>query len=392
MTTANTARDMDVIRQGLGEDKLNYFAWSYGSYLGAVYASLYPGNTDRVVIDSVVDPNWVWRTQFRKWGLGGQMRWPDFANWAASNDATYHFGSTPDQVTATYEQLLSAADAHPFADTFFYNDGTLINGPIFQGLTFDYLANDGDFATTARLWQDTQQAVASASASSNTSAAAVSASRGAGTDPANASHAMGANAIAAITPADSPGPTPVAPRDIVVPADNSAMSGMVVLCDDAQWSRVPGQYQAELQQDIQSYPLFGAFGSNIWECAFWPNAPVESPVQITANGPANILMVQNLRDPNTPYPGALEMHTALGQRSRLVTVDHGGHAIFGLEADSVCAASFITAYLADGVFPDQDEFCPATTSTAAAAQNAPGKDQVREALLRQMSGHHSPRR
>jgi hypothetical protein len=58
----------------------------------------------------------------------------------------------------------------------------------------------------------------------------------------------------------------------------------------------------------------------------------------------------------------------------------------------VCAASFITAYLADGVFPDQDEFCPATTSTAAAAQNAPGKDQVREALLRQMSGHHSPRR
>jgi len=52
VTTANTVRDMDAIRQALGEDKINYFAWSYGSYLGAVYASLYPDRTDRIVIDS----------------------------------------------------------------------------------------------------------------------------------------------------------------------------------------------------------------------------------------------------------------------------------------------------------------------------------------------------
>jgi len=163
---------------------------------------------------------------------------------------------------------------------------------------------------------------------------------------------------------------------------------MVVLCDDARWSRVPARYEAELQQDMQRYPLFGAFGSNIWECAFWPNAPLEPPVPVTANGPANILMVQNLRDPNTPYPGALEMHSALGQRSRMVSVDHGGHGIFGLESDSICAAAYITAWLADGVFPEQDAFCPASTAaTADAVDKAVATSGVRRALLRGMSGH-----
>jgi len=369
-TTANTARDLDVIRRALGEPKINYFAWSYGTYLGAVYASLYPDRTDRVVLDSNVDPRWLWRTVFRKWGIGGQIRFPDFASFAAANDATYHFGSTPDEVTATYFELYDQADAHPFTGVL--SDGTPVNGPIFRELTFGDLANDADFPALASLWQLAQSA------------------NGASARPTSAAPPTSASATSSAPPRTAA----VLPRDIVVPDDNKAASAIAILCDDVRWSHSVSQYRQEYNADIQSFPMFGALGSNIYECAFWPYAPVEPPVAITASGPSNILLVQNLRDPNTPYEGGVEMHAALGQRSRLISVDEGGHAIYGLETNT-CATSAVTAYLADGVFPAQDRSCTAEPSAAKAdprdAQRDPARDQVRKLLQRsRWPGRHLP--
>ena len=365
-TTANTARDMDAIRQALGEDTISYFAWSYGSYLGAVYASLYPDRTDRIVIDSNVDPNWLWRTMFREWGPGGTTRFADFANWAAANDATYHFGSTSDQVTAHYFQLYRNADAHPFPYQDALPDGTLVNGPMFRELTFGGLANDADFAGIAALWNLATEATGNAAASRTVTTAAV-----AGTN---------ATSTSAVPPTN-PGSQPVAvlpPK----PADNLAASAIAVVCDDIEWSHSVSLYQKEYESDSEQFPLFGALGSNIWPCAFWPNAPVEPPVQITSSGPQNILMLQNLRDPNTPYSGALQMHQALGERSRLVSVDGGGHAIYGFSTNT-CVTGAATSYLSDGVFPDTDVFCPAEPS-ASAAQNI-ARGQSRRAVRRLIS-------
>ena len=56
-STANTARDMDILRQVLGDEKLNYMGKSYGTYLGALYATLFPEKIGRVVLDGAVDPN-----------------------------------------------------------------------------------------------------------------------------------------------------------------------------------------------------------------------------------------------------------------------------------------------------------------------------------------------
>ena len=55
-STANAARDMDILRQALGEAKLNYMGKSYGTYMGALYASLFPNNIGRVILDGAVDP------------------------------------------------------------------------------------------------------------------------------------------------------------------------------------------------------------------------------------------------------------------------------------------------------------------------------------------------
>jgi pimeloyl-ACP methyl ester carboxylesterase len=60
MSTANVARDMDLLRQALGDAKLNFFGASYGSYLGNVYANLFPGKVRALVLDSIVEPvNWA---------------------------------------------------------------------------------------------------------------------------------------------------------------------------------------------------------------------------------------------------------------------------------------------------------------------------------------------
>lgn len=362
VTTANTARDMDLIRQALGEDKINYFAWSYGSYLGAVYASLFPDRTDRIVIDSNVSPNWLWRTVFREWAKGGAERFPDFANWAAERDATYHFGSTPDEVTAHYYQLYANADAHPFPYPDAFPDGTLVNGPMFRELTFAELENDNDFQTLAHIWDLATAAI------NNKVSAAVPARTGVTASKATPATNSSSSSSAALPP---------------VPPDNLAASALAIVCDDVDWSHSVKQYRQEYEADSQQYPMFGPLGSNIWACAFWPNAPVEPPVQITSNGPANILMLQNLRDPNTPYDGALNMHFALGQRSRLVTVDEGGHAIFGFTANT-CVMTAATSYLSDGVFPDSDMYCPAEPQTVSATTGQNGARERARKAARQL--------
>jgi len=316
------------------------------------------------VIDSNVSPNWLWRTVFREWAKGGAERFPDFANWAAERDATYHFGSTPDEVTAHYYQLYANADAHPFPYPDALPDSALVNGPVFRELTFAQLENDSDFQTLAHIWD------LATAATNKEVATAAPARTGATLTKATATTNSSSSASAVLPP---------------VPPDNLAASALAIVCDDVEWSHSVSQYQQEYEADSQQYPMFGPLGSNIWPCAFWPNAPVEPPVQITSNGPANILMLQNLRDPNTPYDGALDMHLALGQRSRLVTVDEGGHAIFGFTANT-CVMTAATAYLSDGVFPDSDMYCPAEPQTVSATTGQNGaREQARKAARQLIS-------
>jgi pimeloyl-ACP methyl ester carboxylesterase len=92
ITTRNTARDMDVIRAVLGEKKLSYLGYSYGTYLGAVYTQLFPG---------------------RAWAVGSKPAFDRFTSWTAARDATYHLGATPDAVAGTFWGIVRLADSKP---------------------------------------------------------------------------------------------------------------------------------------------------------------------------------------------------------------------------------------------------------------------------------------
>ncbi len=104
MTTANTARDMDRIREALGERKISYLGASYGTYLGAVYTTLFPQRSDRFVLDSSLGPGGYDYTAQRRFGHGLEERFPDFAKFAAANPQ-YGLGSTPKQIRATFFDL-----------------------------------------------------------------------------------------------------------------------------------------------------------------------------------------------------------------------------------------------------------------------------------------------
>jgi hypothetical protein len=147
-----------------------------------------------------------------------------------------------------------------------------------------------------------------------------------------------------------------------IPADNAGASTLAVVCDDTAWPRNVEQYHQELNADTTRYPIFGPVASNIWACAFWPNQPVEPPVTITSNGPSNIMMVQNQRDPATPYANALDMKAALGQRARFITVEQGGHGAT-YETENECSKETVNDYFVTGVLPAADFTCPASLQT-----------------------------
>ena len=89
----------------------------------------------------------------------------------------------------------------------------------------------------------------------------------------------------------------------------------------------PEVYRRDVKQDATRYPIAGAMAANIWPCFAWPFEPAEPPVKLAPTGAGRYLLVQGLRDPATPYDGAVAMRAVLGSRSRLVTVDIGGHVV-----------------------------------------------------------------
>lgn len=300
ITTANTARDMDLIREALGEPTLSYVGYSYGTYLGSVYATLFPRRGDRIVLDSNLPATGLDRTGARLMARGFEDRFPDFAAFAAARPE-YGLGTTQAAVTAKYSELAERLDAKPIG---------LFDGAMFRFTTFALLYKDAILPQLATLWQAL----------------------------------------------DAGGPVPDwADGPLPANAENALSSHLHVICGDAYWPRSVRGYQRDVAVDRVRYPLYGAAAANIRACAYWPT-PVERPVEVGGRGPANVLLVQNERDPGTPLAGARDLRRAFGDRARMVTVDAGGHGAY-LIAGNRCADETVTAYLTGGERPAHDLHC-----------------------------------
>ena len=318
MTTVNMARDMDQIRQAFGVSKINYYAFSYGTYLGQVYGTLFPDRVRRMVLDSTVDPAGAWYTDNIDQDYAFQGRLEAFFAWTAKYDSAYHLGSTPAQVQADYYKVRGELEKTPIAGP----DGPLI-GP-------DEL--DDTFVIAGYLnsvWPAFAQAL----------------SRYAGQG----------NGGGLLSQYQTWGTT----------SENTFAVYNAVECADVNWPRSWSKWQADTERVYKTAP-FEAW-DNAWfnaACAFWPVKGPAEPFKVDGSGLPPVLMLQGTLDPATPYAGAQVAHRLLPS-ARMVVVEGGGNHGQSLETPpNQCVQNYLNAYLATGAVPERpglvNATCPAT--------------------------------
>jgi pimeloyl-ACP methyl ester carboxylesterase len=304
MGTAYVARDMDVLRQALGVERINYLGLSYGSYLGTAYASMFPRHTDRVLLADVVAPSQMWRGLWqRSLGDGFEIRFPDYA---------VSVGEPADQVRDQFVKVAADLDHAPLTTPL-----GVLGGNEFRMATYNAMKDDAMFPALAQLVRAVRDGDATKAGD------------------------LAANNFGAWS-ADPTGRRPA--------------SLLGVSCDDAAWPRSLGRYEREVRADAARYPLSAGTGSNVWPCAFWPY-PVDEQVRANPLGPRNILIMNNTRDPSTPLANAHDLRAELGDRARLVTVDEGGHDSY-MYSENPCARRYGTDFLKGGPLPADDVRCP----------------------------------
>ncbi|MFD4358549.1 alpha/beta hydrolase [Streptomyces anulatus] len=312
MTTPNTARDLDVIRAALGEKKLNFLGVSYGTYLGAVYGTLFPAHVRRMVVDSVVDPSRknIWYRANLNQDIAFQTRWDDWKAWVAKHDSVYGIGDTPQKVEKAWLKLRAAAKKEPIGGV--VGPAELIG--FFQGAPY----YDSAWAPTARTWS-----------------------------------AYRAGDTQALVDAAAPDMSDLAGN---AAAENGNAVYSAVECADAKWPTDWRTWDRDNTRLHAKYPFMT--WANAWmnlPCATWP-AKQRTPLDVrTGKGLPPVLIVQSTRDAATPYQGAVELHKRF-KGSRLITEkDAGSHGVTGLV--NPCVNERVDTYLLTGKTDRRDVTC-----------------------------------
>ena len=315
VTTRNTARDMDVVRGALGAKRISYLGYSYGSYLGEVYSQMFPGHTDRMVLDGVVDPGRYTQTLLVGTEPANEQSLHAWAAWTAARDRSYGLGGTPEAVLATVDRIQQASAEEPLRVGDFRLDEHFVPVVYFSGLGSDLDERRAALATTTQVL-----------------------ARAADRDP-----------------AVRPGPELAQLLTFLTTEAGSqpASAQAAIICGDVATRRGIDSYWHAIQADRAAYPFAGPLTNNISPCEFW-DSPAEAPTVLGNDVPA--LLVNATGDPRTLYSGALRIHHQWS-RSRLVTVSgaiqHGVYAEYG----NACADHQVNTYLATGRLPGHDVTC-----------------------------------
>ncbi|SDP63473.1 TAP-like protein [Streptomyces sp. cf386] len=306
----NNARDLDVLRAALGEDKLTFMGASYGTYFGALYATLFPSHVRRMVFDSAVnpDPAQIWYRSNLLQSAAFEGRWADFREWVAKHHDVYGLGDTSDKVLRTYEKVRGWVAMEPAGGK--VGPGQLQEAFLQVGYYDDY-------------WPARAQAL-SAYLKGNAKPLAELAS-----------------------------PT----TEAAVGKENTNAVYTAVECNDAPWPTNWAVWDRDNTRLARVAPF--ETWDNVWmnlPCAYW-RAPRQQPLDVRT-GPGEVppvLILAAERDAATPYDGALEMHRRLSGSVLVTERDAGTHGIaYGPNA---CVNGYIDAYLLSGRLPERRASC-----------------------------------
>ncbi|MFD3627215.1 alpha/beta hydrolase [Streptomyces sp. NPDC058726] len=302
INTGATVRDMDVIRRALGAKRINYFGYSYGTYLGTVYAKLFPQRVRRLVLDSVVDPTEVWYDANLNQNHAFNDRHRAFMDWVAKYDSAYRLGTDAEKIEAKWYAMRAELKKEPAGGRVGAAEleDTYIPGGYYNGY-WPYLAeafasyvNDGDAGPLIEAYEN-----------------------------------FGSN--------DASG-------------DNGYSVYTAVECRDAPWPRDWAQWRKDNWEMYERAPFMA--WNNAWynaPCAFWPTESLR-PERVNGNNdlpPA--LLFQATDDAATPYHGGATVHRLLAGSALVVESGSGNHGI--TLSGNACLDRHLAAYLADGTVP-----------------------------------------
>ncbi|WP_344934417.1 alpha/beta fold hydrolase [Actinoplanes nipponensis] len=312
-STAAMARDMDRIREALGEPKISYLGYSQGTYLGAVYTQLFPRRADRMVLDSAIDPALSGTRVLRNTAAGREAGLREWAVWAAERDADYHLGTTAGAVLDTVRRVYAASARRPLAVGPYAVDDTLVPALLTAPLTDD--TENEELAEVVGVL-----------------------TRAAGGVPVQPTEEMSATLASLLRGAGS--------------ATHTAQTA--ILCGDAAVPRDPEVYWRDIQRHRAASPLFEPLARTITPCAFWPRPPAVRPVAVHNGVPA--LIVQAEKDVNSQLPGAQALHRTLTGSRMIVLEGARTHGVY-LFRQAGCVDDAVNAYLGSGRLPATDLTC-----------------------------------
>ncbi|MEC3974053.1 alpha/beta hydrolase [Amycolatopsis sp. H20-H5] len=327
MKTTDAAQDMDSLRKALGEKQINFYGFSYGTYLGQVYSTLYPKNVRRMVLDGNVDPRKVWYEANLDQDVAFDKNIKIYFDWVAKYDSVYHLGKTGDAVYKLWTEQQKKLAKTPAGGVIgsdewtdiFLQAGYYVFGWEDMANAFAGWVQKGDWQTLKALY-------------------------------------------------DSSNP----PGD-----DNGFAVYSAVQCSDVQWPTNWNKWRFDNWITYFRAP-FETWG-NAWfnaPCAFWP-AKSGKPVDVDGSKVAGALLISEELDAATPYAGSLEVRK-LFPKSSLISAP-GGTTHAGSLSGVACVDDKVADYLANGTLPvrqkgnHSDAQCDAVPQPVPAAAAAPAQ-------------------
>ncbi|WP_328536103.1 alpha/beta hydrolase [Streptomyces sp. NBC_00344] len=308
-TSLNNARDLDVLRAALGERRITFMGASYGTYFGALYATLFPSHVRRMIFDSVVDPSpgQIWYGDNLDQSIAFERRWRDFRSWVARYDGTYHLGRTAGAVLSSYETARARIARRPAGHV-----GTAQLQGAFLRTGYTDAAWPASAKALSQYLRGKPKPLIKLAA-----------------------------------------PDPAAAKS----DENGAAVYTAVECNDAAW---PTDWRV-WDDDNSAIARRAPFETwdNVWmnlPCAYWP-APQQRVLDVRSPSGAlpPTLILAAERDAATPYPGALELQRRLAGSALVTERGAGTHGVAG--GRNKCIDRYVDDYLLKGRTPVRRASC-----------------------------------
>lgn len=296
ISTNATARDMDTIRAALGEDKITYFGFSYGSELGATWASMFPSTVRAAALDGAADPTADYITGGLQQAKGFENELTKFLAACSENKKCKFFNNG--DAEGAYDKLMEDLDATPLVVS---KNRAPVNTSIMMTAVSQAMY-------TSTLWPDLETALANAQKGDGSGLLALYDSYY--QRKSDGTYGNELEAFLAISCLDDPGPKSVEEVDSFLP----------------EFQKVAPR-------------LADSFAAGYW-CALWPAKP-DTRIQITGKGAGPIVVVGTTGDAATPLASSRKMADTL-EDGRLIVVTDNRHTGYG---SNECVISAVDDYL-----------------------------------------------